>query len=57
MAVSKGKKKNFMKDVVYWRCEQTGHIKRNCKDVVGSAKGSELDANSVSLCMGDGDVA
>ena len=53
---SKVKKKNFMKDVVCWGYGQTGHMKRNCKDGLGSAKGSESDANSVSLFVRDGDV-
>ena len=57
LVASKGKKKNFMKDIVCWGCGQTGHMKRNCKDGAGSAKGSESVANSVSLFTGDGDVA
>ena len=56
LVASKGKKKNSMKVVVCWGCRQTEYVKSNCKDGAGSTKGYELNANSISLFMGESDV-
>ena len=48
-----GRKKNSGKKVTCWKCGKTGHVKRNCPGGASSAKGSDADANVVSLDEGD----
>ncbi|KAK9009411.1 hypothetical protein V6N11_035948 [Hibiscus sabdariffa] len=45
LAVNEKRKKN----VVCWRCGKAGHVRRNCPGGASSAKGSESEANTVSL--------
>lgn len=63
VSVVSGKKKNFKKkEVVCWKCGQSGHLKKNCQNGGASSAGNSKSvhentdgtANSVSLCaMGD----
>lgn len=50
-----GKKKNSGKNLICWKCGQSGHVKSNCPGGVGSAKDSNSAANNVSILMGDDD--
>ncbi|KAK8623157.1 hypothetical protein V6N13_118048 [Hibiscus sabdariffa] len=45
LVVNEKRKKN----VVCWRCGKAGHVRKNCPGGASSAKGSESEANIVSL--------
>ena len=55
LVVGNRKKKNFIQKKGCWECGLSGHLKRDCPNRAGSAKGSGLEANIVSLVQGDED--
>ncbi|PON34616.1 hypothetical protein PanWU01x14_342820 [Parasponia andersonii] len=49
------KKNSMKKNVIYWGCGQSGHLKRNCqKGEAGSAKSSKY-GNAANIVSYDGD--
>lgn len=56
MITSNFKKKNdYMQKTCCWKCGQSRHLRRNCVNREGLAKGSRSDADNVSLVQGGGD--
>ncbi|KAF7801570.1 cytochrome p450 [Senna tora] len=51
-----GGRKNHGKNVTYWKCGKFGHVKKNYPGGASLANGSELDANIVSLVLGEDDL-
>ncbi|KAK8675964.1 hypothetical protein V6N13_034022 [Hibiscus sabdariffa] len=45
LVVNEKRKKN----VVCWRCGKVGHVRKNCPGGASSEKGSESEANIISL--------